>query len=610
MSNHNSWMPAITKAFPYLTVLLACIILVVCEHDYLARVEEQNLFLHTPLFFKQCMVASGGMLCWISAFLTQMLYHPWLGAAVLGLLWALLIFLTEHAFRIPSQWRAVTLIPVAMLLVSDVDLGYWIYYLKLRGFFFTATVGVLAVVTLIWIYRALPRWWRMLLIPLTVAAGYPMLGFYALSAVLLMALMSWRVEKSKVMAAFSSLLAVLSIIAVPLLYYRYGYHQTNLVNIYWTALPIFRIRQESYLAYYWPYVVLFLSLAIMAACYSDSRQQPKKTRAWVQPAILLVIVSCVATAWYKDGNFHREIAMRRMVDQLDWEGVLRLARSTDAEPTRDIWMMKNLALARIGKQGDEMYDYRNGARPAAAPFPTRMVQWDGKMLYLQYGLPNYCYRWCMEDGVEYGWRVDHLKLMAKCSIVNEEFVAAQKYLNMLKRTLFHRKWALQQEELLHNPQLIPRDPELFPILGMLNHDNYLSGDNAQVERFLITHLASTQSKDPLQQEQGLIAAMMTRNPELFWLQFFHYTELHKDGLVPKLYQQAACLFGGLFDTVDASKMPFDRQVVESCRTFMDAFKQYRDQGMSMEQIGKLMYDRFHTTYYYDYFFNRYQEEVY
>ena len=39
-------------------------------------------------------------------------------------------------------WTAVLLIPVALLLIMDVDLGYWIYYLKLRGHFFAATIGV------------------------------------------------------------------------------------------------------------------------------------------------------------------------------------------------------------------------------------------------------------------------------------------------------------------------------------------------------------------------------------------------------------------------------------------------------------------------------------
>jgi len=111
------------------------------------------------------------------------------------------------------------------------------------------------------------------------------------------------------------------------------------------------------------------------------------------------------------------------------------------------------------------------------------------------------------------------------------------------------------------------------------------------------------------QEQALLASMLVRNPNLFWLRFYQYTELHKADRVPTLYQQAACLYGGMDDKVDASKMPFDKSVLESCQMFMDAFKSYRDQGMGMDQIKPRM-SGFQNTYYYDYFFNHYQEEVY
>ncbi len=606
-SSMPSWL---CNLWPYLVIVVMGVVLVVAEYNYLVRVEEQNLFMHTPLFLRQCMVASGGLLSWAGTYLTQLLHVPPLGVAVLCLLWALLVFLLQRTFRIPAHWMAVTLIPVAMLLLTDVYLGYWIYYLKLRGFFFVATLGTLGVVALTYIYRLLPRGLRTAFLLLTVICCYPLMGFYALLAAVLMALVGWHLKGGKAWAAADTILAMLAIAAVPLLAYRYCYHETPIQNIYWTALPIYRLRMESFPAYYIPYAVIVLSLMAMAVCYREQREAAKKARRWTNALLTCVLAAVIAVFWYKDGNFHREIAMRRYADRLDWEGVLRIARETTGEPTRDMWMMKNLALTRLGKIGEEMYDYPNGAKPAAAPFSTRLVQWDGKMLYLNYGIPNYCYRWCMEDGVEYGWRVDQLKLMVKCSLVNWELSAAQKYIAMLKKTMFHRKWAQHYEEYVHNPRLIMEDAELLPVLHLRQDDNYLSGDDALAERFLIEHFAGTESKDRMLQEQTLLAAMQVRNPNLFWLRFYQYTELHKDDRVPTLYQQAACLFGGMDDKIDASKMPFDKQVVESCRTFMDTFKSYRDQGMDMESIKPLMKGAFQNTYYFDYFFNHYQEEVY
>ena len=586
------------------------------EYNYLARVEELNLFLHTPLFFNQCMVVPGGLLSWAGAFLTQLLHLPALGVAVLCLLWALLTLLLKHTFHIPTKWMGVTLIPVTMLLLANVDLGYWIYYLKLRGYFFLPTLGILCAVALVWIYRALPHRTRTIFLLLTVVGFYPLMGFYAFLAAFLMALISWRLEGyGKAWAAADTMVALLAIAAVPLLYYRHLFHQTPLANIYWAALPVFRLRMENFPAYHIPFAVTVVSLMVMALCYrpkpllSDGTYTGRKT-TWLQGVMVVILAVVLAVCWYKDGNFHREIAMRRLADQCDWEGVLKIAKNTPDEPTRGMWMMKNLALSRTGRIGEEMFDYRNGAKAANAPFTTRMVHWDGKMLYFQYGIPNYCLRWCMEDGVEYGWRVEDMKLMVKCFLANKEMDAAQKYISLLKKTLFHRKWALKYEEYIHKPQLVVHDKELLPVLQLLGDDNYLSGDNAMEERFLIDHFAGSESENPFLQELALLAAMQMHDPQLFWLRFNAYTQSHDSERVPRVIQQAACLFGEMDDKLDTSKMPLDKEVVESCRAFMETYKQHLSQGLTAKYIKPLMRARFESTYYFDFFFNHYHETVY
>ena len=118
-------------ALPFVGLLLAVLALLVFESDFLYRVQEQSLFLNTPLFFRQCMVVSGGLLSWAGAFLTQFFYHPAVGVCLLCLCWAVLVLLLMVTFRIPSRWAVVTLIPVTLLLLTDVTLGYWIFYLKL-----------------------------------------------------------------------------------------------------------------------------------------------------------------------------------------------------------------------------------------------------------------------------------------------------------------------------------------------------------------------------------------------------------------------------------------------------------------------------------------------
>ena len=161
--------------------LIACALLCF-ESDLLWKVQQQNLFLCSSLFFKQMMVTSGGMLSYLGTFFTQFFYHPWIGVVMLCGWWWLLMWLVKRAFQIPDRWMLLTLIPVGFLLIADTSLDYWIYILKLKGYFFSATIGTTVGVALLWLFRILPHniWLRMGLVVLTVATGYPLMGAYAL----------------------------------------------------------------------------------------------------------------------------------------------------------------------------------------------------------------------------------------------------------------------------------------------------------------------------------------------------------------------------------------------------------------------------------------------
>ena len=596
-------------AVPLLALAVIAFCLLAYDSDFLFRVQELNLFLYTPLFFKQQMVVAGGFLTWIGTYFTQYFYHTWMGVTMLCAWWALLMWITKKAFNIPARWTVALLVPVALLLLTDVDMGYWIFYLKLRGHFFVATIGSTIAVALAWVYRLLPSRFaiRTAFIALTAILFYPFLGFYALLATLLMGIMAWRLEDYKISKrAIDSVVAALAIVAIPLLYYRFVYYQTNIINIYWAAIPLYRIEEHHY-QYYIPYYLLVACFALMAAFYRKERQSGVKTPIlWsaAQVVALGTIGFGVWHFWYKDDNFHKELQMVRCIENLDWEGVLTIARDCD-EPTRVIWMMKNLALFRLGRQGDEMYHYKNDDKPCKAPFKVRMTQTGAKVLYLHYGQLNFCYRWCLEDGVEYGWRVDYYRYMLKCSLMNGEYAVAQKYIDILKQTKYYADWAQQYEAYVKNPELIKKNKEFEPILHMLSANDRLTSDNTLIEIYLLTLFSNDDSDDPIYQEQTLLAALQMKDIQMFWPRFFHYANLHKGERMPTHYQEAAYLYGNLEKEVDISHMPFDKEVVNTYNDFMATAEQYKN--MTEEQMKPLMYDRFGGTFYFDYFFTRGQK---
>jgi hypothetical protein len=580
--------------------------LLVYEHDFLWKIQEENLFLNSSLFFRQQMVVSGGMLSWLGAFCTQFLHFPWLGVLLLCGTWLLLMWLAKRTFNIPDRWATLLLIPVALLLIAIVDTGYWLYVLKLPGYFFAATIGTLTVVLSLWAFRALPSKYalRPLFIAAVAAVGYPLFGIYALTAVLLMGVWSWRLEKQRPQALISTIVAIASIIAVPLVCYHFVYYQTNLANIYYTGLPVYFIT-ENHRVYYLPYLLLFLFFLALTLTYKSQHAEWKKKAAPIirtatQVAVVAALAFGVFHFWFKDENFHHELTMQHRLDCADWEGVIDEAREQEDEPTRPIVMMRNIALSRLGRQGDEMFLYKNGSKAFAAPFGMRAMLEVGPLAYYQYGMLNYCNRLCIEMGVEFGVRAEHLKYLVKSALLNGEQQLARKYIGLLKQTLFFDDWADQAESFLKNPKLMDTDPELAAVKHMLHHDNVLGSDQGFVESYLMRRLANNYNiEDPVFQEQALLATLYTHDVPQFWTHFANYIRLHPDGKMPRYYQEAAYLYGKLEGRQNLDNMPFDSSVKAEYNEFMRFAPLY--DGADVEEAREGLRNQFAHTYYYQYY---------
>lgn len=590
------------RFIPLTTWLVALLIiagaLLMFESDFLWKLQDQNLFLNTKLFFNEQMVVPGGLLSWMGTYLTQYFYYPWLGTVLLSLCWLLMMWFTKRAFKLSNQWSALTLVPVALLLLTIVDMGYWVYILKLPGHVFVGTLGTTAVAGLLWAFRALPHYFglRLIFIVITAILGYPFLGIYGLGTTLLMGLFIWNLEQPLWQKITGSVLALAGAAIVPQLCYHLVYYQTNLANIYYAALPLFFVTEE-YHAYYLPYYGLALFFVLMVTGEGLCKHITLgKFQKWIVLGTQVLLVAGLAWGvshfWYKDENFHHELKMQRCIEQNDWQGVVAEGALQQDEPTRAIVMMRNLALSRLGRQANEMYLYKNGSKRYEAPFDMRLMLCVGPLMYYQYGMLNYCNRLSTEMGVEFGWRVSNLKLLAKCTILNKEDSEARKYLNLLKHTTFYADWAEKAREM----------EELKTVAHMMHYPNMLTSDGGNIEKFLMNRLAEcTYADDSYFLEQTLLASLYTKDMGQFWYHFQDYSNLHPKDPMPRYFQEAAYLYGKLEGRPYIDQMPFDQSVKQSFESFMQAAERFDDTDVEYAREGL---KAFCHTYYYDYYLMR------
>lgn len=578
--------------------------LCIVEGETLFQVQELNLFLPGGTFADTLWVFPGGVLQWMACFMTDFFFYPWLGTLFLVLTWILSGCFLVRACRLNVFWSWLPMLLVAALVGSIVQMGYFMYYIKLQGYYFAASLGILfAMAGLCAAVGLFARkfWAGVLWLVVWTVAGYPLFGAYGLFGTFCMAVAVWRVPGlTRGNRLWTCVVAALLVVAVPLVSWQF-YNQTNLRMLWVAALPSFDLQGEVYGEYRAPFYVLF-AVPVVCALVRGIEVVGMKLRRVVCLAGVAASVFAVwglCKVWYTDLNFHIEHKMARAIEECDWDCVPILFNLSDGEPTRLMVMNKNLALFRAGRAGDEMFRYREGGAKPVAPFTVRLTHVGGKQLYFHYGQENYCYRWCMEDAVSYGLKAEYLKFMTKSSIVNGDFKVARKYINMLKKTLFHKDWAVRYERFLDDPSLIDGDGELGIARRMMPKESKLSSDMNVIEMYLMKTFGYEDSDDPLRQEQNLISAMQLKDIKVFWARFYHYALMHEKDRMPKHFQEAAILYGNLEHDVDISHMPFDAEVRREYEDFMDLTSRYGN--LPEEQLAEIFRPRFGGTFYFFYF---------
>lgn len=626
----------LNKVLPYVAILGALLVvaytLLTLESEVLFKAQEQSLWLPTETFWNTLNIYPGGALSWLACLLTTFFYTPWQGICLLTLSWAAIIGFACSRFSLKGWNMLYALIPVMMLIAALTQTGYWIYYQKLPGHMWVPTLAVLICLKLSVFTHAVTNSIKncsqkrltepvkhgisntllALIMILTAWYGYQWMGAWSFLAVVLMGLPeidSKTILTKRNLYCTPLFLAVLLIVAVPQIAYYTTFEQTMISEIYSAAMPTFSYGEADCPIYRLAYCLLALSFLPLAYHKLYSKR--------INIALLTILVVGSAyfihERWNRDKNFHAEIAMYNACNRNDWESALStmMATSTDTiSPTRAMVMMKNLALTRLGRAGDELFLYPEGARQQTAEWNVRLTQVAGKLLYYNYGKLNFAYRWCMEDGVEFGWNVDVLKFMARTAMLKGEDKAAHKYFDLLKLTRNHREWAEHYEPFIGHPEKMREDPELMPITYLKEYSNRLDTDNTLVEMYLLQTFANGHGADPVYQEQTLISALLMKDIQLFWPRLFEYASKHASDPnfhMPRYYQEAAYLYGHLENEVDISKMPFDQRVKDTYDRFMAFNSQPNIIGLSESEKAKAFKPLFGDTFYYFYFLVRGQK---
>ena len=545
--------------------------------DVLYTAHERTEFLIGKPFFDTLMSKPFGLIQYVGAWLSMFLHKPAVGGGMLVGLWALIYVVGVKAFRLKGNASALMLLPVAFLLTSIVDLGYWIYFLPVRGYWFSQSVAYLIMLLLLWTARCTPRQWHLAWYVLAFCL-YPVLGWFALLFVLCLALtdrLTWRELTGIIMLVFTA-----SIWRILL------YSNVKLEYVLMAGFPRMVNPSDESEILSLPFWMLGAISILVPLC-------GRYCTKWYVPVLSAAAgIAFTMSMMFQDKNFINEMRMVRSAQESNWEEVLDVYSGAE-KPTVSMVMLKNVALMNEGglfersfKMGNEVWNTYN---PDSVHITFLEIA--SPVAYYNYGLLNEGFRLAFECGEQAGFSPFYLKMLCQCAYANGEMPLVERYTAMLHGIPYYSDW------------------KPAPVTSTIEelHDSYpneLTGVENSYSYLVSSISAWVDTDNKMAAEQALFYSMVRCDSRRFWNSLRKYVKTHMDEEFPVHAQEAYILYVDKAPEEKRMMLPVQQEVYDRYKDFWAKLENLVRSGMNHNDVPVRMYEEFGDTYWYYNIFGR------
>lgn len=373
-------------------------------HPEVLCYEEQNqLFLWTADYLCADLRLSGGLASWLGELITQFYYLPWLGALLLGILFAAMQGFAWGVVRTFTQKSR----PLCLLLSL------------ISGAVLLLAMGDIEVLT------ALP-------VAVTLALGT-----------------AWLTNRLR--AKWWT-----DFLTVAVLFWLIGGGATWLYLAVRLCFLLSRSKRR------WPALVLLpWLLAVEVGSYRVALSQYPLEDVLLGQGYYRIPMHHPLTSLGYDAEVCNLLRYNMLLRNEDWDGILTLAGEKQAE-TAFTSNCVNLALGVTRQLADRMFSYYQSGEDALLAPRTRdnMSMYPTMEAFWQLGLVNESLRYAfdLQESILSAKKSGRLTMrIAECNIANGNYRVARKHLDLLKQSLFYRSWAIEKEKLLGDETAISHD---------------------------------------------------------------------------------------------------------------------------------------------------------
>ena len=397
--------------------------------------EQLQLFLFDRDYFAERMAEPGGFARYLAEFLVQFYNGVTIGAAIIALLYMLLQRLTWRIMR-SEDYYIVSFVPALIL---------W-YAMGDESLMLTYVVALLIAMLAIWLVGKVFTSW-----------GYerPMLLRKLGVMIILVPVLYWLIGPMVLLfALFMMPLAVLYALALMFL------------STHFLPFPLSRVMIG--ISYYRFPAILTMTMATIPVVIwligNFVRLLPKANK-WVNVATGLLVIVCIGAivrGLGYDARRYELIEYDHLVRIQDWKAIIAKAEKHMPDLPMSV-CATNLALGMTNQLGDRAFDfYQRGAEGLLPKFERNFAttQLTGEV-YFHLGLVNQAQSFAfeaMEAIPNYNKSARVVKRLAETNLINGQYKVAEKYLRMLKKTIFYRPWAQRTIAMLGDEKAIDTHP--------------------------------------------------------------------------------------------------------------------------------------------------------
>lgn len=436
--------------------------------------ENKSLFIFSKEYFQKFLSKPGGLLVYAGNFLTQGYYHNGCGSVIISLFPVMLFGGLLKIYKSLSKNDSVpflpSLFPACLLLLLQTYYEHSIYY----------SLGFLLIILWFYISISLRNSRQRIFVPVLFPVFYYFTGAFSFVCVGVY-LTYYFIYETKLRRSLMPVLLIIFAFVTFIVFKEVILLQPSETLLKY-PIPIINLSFFSIaFCVLCGYLILFPLIVEVADIYNINGNQ--MTISF--PFVFLITIALLIALY--DGNRAGIMYVEKMFFEQKWDNIIHY-QEENASPCLVVQYYYNLALSEKEMLCDRLFFSRQDFKEKSL-FLTHNQEDINRSVYFYYciGLSKEAYHLAYESMVLDGYMPENTKMLIKTELINGNFKMAERHINVLKKTLNYRKWAMEYEKMLCNPQLIYSDPELGEKIKLAPQNDFFitSDDIYNIEAILL-----------------------------------------------------------------------------------------------------------------------------